>query len=650
MYRKLIVAATAAIFAAGAVQAAQPKSNSYYPANKTPLTASAFSFLPLGSVKPQGWLKQQLQIQASGLTGHLPDFWKDLGPDSGWLGGNGESWERGPYYMDGMVPLAFLLDDPKLLEMAHKWVGWTLDNQRPNGAIGPEKCTDWWPLGLMCKVLTQYHDATNDPRVIPVLERFFKYMATELPNRPLHEWAKMRWADTAVSVIWLYNRNGDPALLELGRLLQKQGYDYAYAFNNFDPWKERNRGWTFEGHGVNAGMGIKTPGVMYTITGEPRYKRAAYTGIEVLDRYHGQANGMFAADECLAGKNPSQGTELCAVDEAMFSYENLIQMFGDPALADRLEKITYNAWPATFSPDMWAHQYDQQSNQVMCKRTQEKWFTNNGGEANLFGIEPQFGCCTANMHQGWPKFVRHMWMATPEDGLAAVAYGPCAVTATVRGGSTVTIETITDYPFSDVVKMTVKTARPVTFPLQLRVPAWAEGASITAAGETIRPRPGTFANVERVWKNGDTVEIKLPMRITVERRFNNSATILRGPLVYALRIGEQWNPIRGEAPHQDFEVLPTTPWNYGLILDGKNPEKSFKVVTRKMTNPVYASLNAPIELHAKGRIVPEWKEEKGGAGLLPVSPVKSTQPVEKLVLIPYGCAKLRVTEFPVLEE
>lgn len=113
--------------------------------NRIPLAASKFYPLPMTLIKPRGWFRRQLRIQADGLSGHLDEFWPDVGPNSGWLGGSGESWERGPYYLDGLVPLAYLLDDPKLIAKARKWVNWTLNNQRPNGSIGPAKNTDWWP-------------------------------------------------------------------------------------------------------------------------------------------------------------------------------------------------------------------------------------------------------------------------------------------------------------------------------------------------------------------------------------------------------------------------------------------------------------------------------------------------------------------------
>ena len=135
---------------------------------------------------------------------------------------------------------------------------------------------------------------------------------------------------------------------------------------------------------------------------------------------------------------------------------------------------------------MWAHQYDQQPNQVLCSLRPRHW-TTNGPESNVFGLEPHFGCCTSNFHQGWPKFVSSLWMATPDGGLVAAAYGPSEVKTTVRGDVGVTLAEDTEYPFRDTDHAHRHRRRAQSaFPLLLRIPAWATAAEVTVNGE----RPG----------------------------------------------------------------------------------------------------------------------------------------------------------------
>ena len=184
---------------------------------------------------------------------------------------------------------------------------------------------------------------------------------------------------------------------------------------------------------------------------------------------------MYSCDEHLAGRSPAQGSELCAVVEAMYSLEVRLATTGEPALADRLERLAYNALPATLTPDMWAHQYDQQVNQVVCRISADHVWTSNGPESNIYGLQPNFPCCTANLHQGWPKFVAHLWMRTPDGGLAALAYGPCAVETMVRGAP-VTVIVETEYPFDGRIEIVVRAPSPIRFPLLLRIPGWSQGA------------------------------------------------------------------------------------------------------------------------------------------------------------------------------
>jgi hypothetical protein len=647
----VFIAACSLAFSAAA-SAAEPVRD------RPPLAESAFYRLPLTSVKPTGWLLDQLRIQANGLTGHLDEFWPDVGPNSAWLGGKGEGWERGPYYLDGLVPLAYLLDDPRLIAKVKPWIEWTLTHQRADGAIGPEKNRDWWPIMIMLKVLTQYQEATGDPRVIPAMQRYFAYQSKELSGNPLVSWAIYRWQDELASLLWLYNRTGDAKLLELARQLKGEGFDWPGFYLKFPFTGAIKPGEAHhDSHGVNNAMGLKTAALWYLVSKDPADRDAAAAELATLDKFEGLPNGMFSADEHFAGRNPSQGIETCAVVEAMFSLELDLAVAGDPLLGDRLEKIAFNPLPGAQTADQWSHQYDQQPNQVLVSLGRRDW-TTNGPESNLFGLAPNFGCCTANLHQGWPKFAAALWMASKDDGLAVAAYGPSVVHTTVKGTG-VSIEENTDYPFRGRISLTVAPASPASFPLYLRIPAWTSGVTITVNGAKENDvRPATYHRIHREWHKGDRVEVTFPMPVRAVPGFNGSVSVERGPLVFSLRMGESWSKLRQTGPVTDWEVYPTSPWNYALRLDAANPASSFQVEEAPIARQPFSIGSPAVLLKVKGRRVPQWVMVDDSAAPPPASPVRSERhgdppkylTDETITLVPYGAARLRITSFPVLGE
>ena len=208
----------------------------------------------------------------------------------------------------------------------------------------------------------------------------------------------------------------------------------------------------------------------------------------------------------------------------------------------------------------------------------------------------------------------------------------------------------TEYPFRGRVRFTVKPETAARFALTVRIPGWAgAGTKIRVNGESwIGARENGWARMERTWKAGDRVELDFPMEPRVSRGFHNSAAVERGPLVFSYGIGEDWVKLRERGMTADWQVFPRTAWNYALALDEGDPAKGIEVAESEIGAVPFGRDHAPVRLTVRARRLDEWRAEDGVANSLPESPVKSSVAEEKITLVPYAAAKLRITAFPVL--
>ncbi len=608
-------------------------------------------YIPFKSdaIIPDGWLKKQLELQAQGLSGNLHKVWPDI-RDSIRIGGTKNDWERVPYWLDGFIPLAYLLNDEEKKQVVEKYITGIVKAQRPDGWIcAGEKARDeyndnTWEYLLTLKVLALYCDFSKSRKIERVLYRAARnlYDTLKTGEVKLISWGRYRWFEGLVAIHHIYSRKKEDWLLDFAKILREQGVDWVSLK---DKWVEPINEWSMDTHIVNVAMMFKYEALCCELLGET-YENKAEELWQYLYRHHGTVAGAFSGDECLAGLAANRGFELCSVVELMYSCEILFSITGNRVWAERLERLAFNALPATLSDDMWSHQYDQMTNQIACYNQPGKpIYGTNFADANMFGLEPNFGCCTSNFSQGWPKLAMHAFMKC-RGGVLAAMFLPCSLNTKIKG-TKVQIKADTEYPFKHRCIYRITTEREVSFSLRIRIPSWAKHVYID--GQEVRKKP--YLVITRMFEGTTQISISFTDTPRLIKRPYHLQAVEYGPLVYALPIKARKemleytkDGVERKYPYCDYEYFPESNWNYGFV------SKEFQVCEKQISDIPFSSESPAVTLLTKMAQV-EWKCEEGYTLVCARRPV-SNRPIgeaKEMELVPYGCAKLRMTEMPMLK-
>ncbi|KAI0391786.1 duf1680 domain-containing protein [Xylariaceae sp. FL0594] len=546
--------------------------------DKGPLVVQpVYQSLPLGSIKPQGWFRDELEKSAYGLAGNLFKFYRFV-KDSQWLGGNTEYsdlHESAPYWFNGLVPLAFGLDDPELKGQVQTFLHYILDHQQEDGWLGPETTPETRGLWGRCYILLglmQYAqaDPQETDRIVNAMHRY-----VELAHDMLRDnftglipkegdvfdgsgWGPARAHEMHIPLQWLYEnypKNNSQVILDTMSLMIKGSTTFGVDWRTFfvegtfpevvyAP-KDQAYPWLFT-HGVNLAEAIRFPLAIYRNTHDETLKTQTRTTVDLVAKYHKSLAGTIIADEYMTDLNPNRGAELCTSTELMFSLAWIYQYLADNDLADWAELVAFNAFPGQIWADWWSHQYVQQENQPWSRNLTEQpqmWQT-VGSYGNVFGLEPEYPCCTVNHPQGYPKFLANSFVTTEDGGIAHVFLSPGIVTTKLRDNSSVTISAESNYPFDLNLRYNIWADD--SFAFYVRIPSWADPTSTTSSGpgedtnltQTRRYISPTDGGLEKfdIPKGHSEVSVNLVTEPQVAKGANNTVAIYYGPLLYSLAL------------------------------------------------------------------------------------------------------------------
>jgi len=640
----------------------------------------------LREIKPNGWLKRFLETQRDGLTGHMevcgfPFDVSDWGEKSILIDeGSPEvplSWwpyEATAYCDDALTKCGCLLEDDFMREKAAKVTDYVLNHQDEDGYLGPKFLKEAvkdnrWVHAVFFRALTALHSATDDPRVPAALEKHY------LNNTSPH--SQGREVCNIEEILWTYRQTGNEKLL-------KHAVEAYEDYNQHHP-KDATAMQNLlsedfiECHGVTYLEIGKLGAILYCYTGDEQYLKAAEKAYKKLDRDQMLISGVNSSSEHLQGKTPLDSHETCDITNYALGASYLLMSTGNADYADKIERACFNALPGAITSDFKGLQYFSCPNQIIADKHSNHNLFYKGSE--FMSYAPNAGaayCCPGAVNLVMPNYIARMWMKDDFGNVTAALYGASELKTCVNG-TNVIIRQETDYPFSDKIKFSFELSEPTEFAFSLRLPGWCENPSVEINGSslTLSAKPGEFMPVKRLFSNGDTITLTLPMKLKLSRWQDSGIGVERGPLVYSLKIDERWET----TPHEgkstpDFpawNLYPESDWNYALDVTEATINDAAEITENSSVSlEPFRAENAPITIKLPARRVNGWEmihctetdTERYSDDALKVFKIDGdfcfTPPLpdpktlkeslsnekEMVTLVPYGCTRLRITIFP----
>jgi uncharacterized protein len=624
-----------------------------------------------GSIKPKGWLYNYVQKQASELGSQLPDVSWPFSEDY-WAGKEDAAswwpWEQKAYWLDGATRLALVLGDEQLLQKASHFLEYSLTHTDQNGYIGPRFFEDAvgdfhrWPQNVFFRALMAVADSglqTND-----IADALRKHYLSDKADygKPIRNVTNIE------GILWAYSKTKDPSLLGLAENAWK---GYQTVASNPGDYGDLSEARVFSAtainaHGVTYAEIVKIAAILFNYTGKEDYLHFAKAAERRIFDHHMLIDGIPSTSEWYRTVTALDSHETCDIADHTWSWGYFLMATGESMWADRIERACFNAAPGAIKPDWKALQYFSCPNQFLATQNSDHGIATRGGY--MMSYQPNPGrwtaCCGGDVHRIFPNFVIRMWMKTPDNGLAAVLYGPSEVKTTVgENAEEISIVQNTDYPFRDHISFTIKSDHVVKFPLWLRVPGWCNAPALKINGHlsAMHRNDHGFLVIDRAFKSGDYIELQLPMQTKVSNWPQNGVGVERGPLVYSFPIPAHWTsyivPKYSTKEFPSLDALPAAEWNYGIDLHPDKLDSQIEVTeVPGVINDPWS--NPPVHLKVSAKKIPEWKlqtdpqnpEQVFTPPLPDFDELKASANTEKITLVPYGATQLRVTIFPALSK